>query len=404
MTEKTRRRGAIALIAIVYATMLMFGLVENIKSVAYPLIKGEFAASYSAQGGLVSVSWFGYVIFCMAAGFFQHRFGGRNTLLMGYGLVIAGAAATLAAPSFWAVSATMIIINMGFGFFEVGTNALGTRLFTTRTALMMSLMHFFYGFGAIAGPKAAGLMIGTLSFGWRQVYLAIIIPLGLLFLFILTRRGHETAVDDKPVPGALTFWGAFRTPLVWVFALTLGFMEVVEFGAANWGGLHLKDVYGLNPETTGATFVSAFYVLFTLARLFGGLAVERLGYVRSLYISIGGTLLVYLVGFALGLRGIWVLPVSGLFIAVMWPTMLAVAMKAFGSDAPNATSAIITLSGAVNGVMQWVIGLINQGVGEAWGYRSCIFWSVIMLAAMVLLQWWLKARPYRLGGQEVQHG
>jgi hypothetical protein len=33
--------------------------------------------------------------------------------------------------------------------------------------------------------------------------------------------------------------------MVWLFAVTLGFMEVIEFGAANWGGLYLKDVYAL---------------------------------------------------------------------------------------------------------------------------------------------------------------
>ena len=172
-------------------------------------------------------------------------------------------------------------------------------------------------------------------------------------------------------------------------------MEVVEFGAANWGGLHLQDVYGLNPETTGATFVSVFYVLFTLSRLVGGLAVEKIGYLRSLCVTIGGTIAVYAIGFALGIRGVWVLPVSGLFIAVMWPTMLAVAMKAFGADAPNATSAVITISGAINGIMQMVIGLINQGLGAAWGYRSCLLWSLLLVGAMALLRWWMKARPYR---------
>ena len=75
--------------------------------------------------------------------------------------------------------------------------------------------------------------------------------------------------------------------------------------------------------------------------------------------------------------------------------MLAVAMKAFGADAPNATSAVITISGAINGIMQMVIGLINQGLGAAWGYRSCLLWSLLLVGAMALLRWWMKARPYR---------
>ena len=40
-------RNAILLIVIVYATMVMFGMVESIKGVSYPLIKAEFGAAYN---------------------------------------------------------------------------------------------------------------------------------------------------------------------------------------------------------------------------------------------------------------------------------------------------------------------------------------------------------------------
>jgi fucose permease len=137
-----------------------------------------------------------------------------------------------------------------------------------------------------------------------------------------------------------------------------------------------------------------FYILFTASRLFSGIAIEKVGYLRSIYIAAGGVIAVYAVGFALGRGGIWVLPVSGLFIAVMWPTMMAIAMKAFGSDAPNATSAIITISGAINGVVQMGIGLTNRYAGAAWGYRSCLVYAVILLVMVVVLAWKLKNKPY----------
>src|SRR5512146_2970659 len=163
------------LFVIIYATMFLFGLVENIKGVSFPLIKSEFQVPYDSQGGLVSVTWFGYVIFSMAASLFMQRFGIKKAILVGYILVTAGALATLAAPSFLAVTFTLLIVNAGFGFFEVGANALGTVVFTARAALMMNLMHFFYGAGAILGPQAAGIFTGSLGMNWRQVYIAIIV-------------------------------------------------------------------------------------------------------------------------------------------------------------------------------------------------------------------------------------
>jgi len=161
-------------------------------------------------------------------------------------------------------------------------------------------------------------------------------------------------------------------------------MEVIEFGAANWGGLYLKDVYGLDPRVVGASFVSLFYILFTASRLVSGLAIEKIGYVRSLSLSAACVILLYIVGFSLGLNGIWVLPFTGFFIAMMFPTMMAVAIQVFGDDAPAVSSAIITLSGAINGIFQMIIGLTNQHLGESWGYRSCLLYAVVVL---VLMQW-----------------
>lgn len=395
--KKNKSTPVFALFIVIYATMFLFGLVENVKGVSFPLIKSEFGVNYDSQGGLVSMTWFGYVLFCLAASLFLERYGIKKSILAGYLLVCVGAVATLAAPSFWAVGLTLLIVNAGFGFYEVGANALASVVFTSRAALMMNLMHFFYGFGAIAGPETAGLLTSSFQLSWRQVYLAVIIPTGLVFLFILFTRfrlqansnpAQSPSKDQPPAaqPGPrITFFGALRSPLIWLFCLTLGFMEVVEFGAANWGGLYLQDVYGLDPRVIGASFVSLFYIQFTLARLFGGLVIEKVGYLRSLKLAVLGTILVFLAGFSLGINGIWVLPTTGLFIGIMWPTLMAVAMQHFGPDAPIITSVIITVSGAVNGIFQFFIGLTNYIAGEAWGYRSCLVYAIITLLLLYSL-------------------
>jgi fucose permease len=384
--KKQNNSGFNILFIIIYATMFLFGLVENIKGVSYPLIKTEFGVAYDSQGGLVSLTWMGYVIFCLIASLFMHRFG-KKSILAGYVMVGVGALATLVAPSFWMATLTLLIVNAGFGFFEVGTNALGTVVFTRKAALMMSLMHFFYGFGAILGPKTAGLLTDSLAMNWRQVYIVIIIPTALIFFFVLFTRfqrteGQPSAAD---APARITFLGALKNPLVWLFCIALGFMEVIEFGAANWGGLYLKDVYGLDPRVVGASFVSLFYILFTISRLFSGLAIEKIGYLRSLFLGLICSILLYGVGFALGKNGIWLLPVTGFFIAIMWPTMMAVAMKVFGEDAPAVTSVIITVSGAINGVFQMIIGLTNQYAGFAWGYRSSLVYALLAVGVLYLL-------------------
>jgi fucose permease len=391
-----KRQPSLVLLAIIYATMLMFGLVENMKGVSFPLIKAEFNAAYDSQGGMVSMTWFGYVLFCLAASLFLHRFGIKKSILAGYLLVCFGAITTLAAPSFWSAGLALLVVNAGFGFYEVGTNALATVVFTSRAALMMGLMHFFYGFGAILGPKLAGTLIDQAGFAWRQVYLAIIFPTALVFLVVLATRfkGRTANENATEAPARINFIQALRSPVVWLFCITLGFMEVIEFGAANWGGLYLKDVYGLDPSTVGASFVSSFYLLFTISRLVSGFAIEKIGYLPSLFAALFGSIVLFFLGFLLGEQGIWILPGTGLFIAIMWPTIMAVGMQVFGDDAPAVTSVIITVSGAINGIFQLVIGLTSQYVGDAWGYRSCLLYGIVALVSLTFLVKHLKtAKP-----------
>jgi fucose permease len=396
-TETKKNQGhGIALYIIIYATMFLFGLIDNAKGVTYPLIKAEFGVNYDSQGGLVSTAILGYVVFCLIASLFLHRYGTKRSLLAGYVAVCIGAVAALVSPSFWIAAGTLLIVNAGFGFFEVGSNALASVVFTRRAALMMNLMHFFYGFGAIVGPKATGILTDTLHLTWRHVYLLIIAPTAAVALFILFTRFRGKAAGTN-VSGAgaskISFLSVLKNPVVWIFCLTLGFMEVFEFGAANWGGLYLNDMYGLDPRVAGATFISLFYAEFTLARLFGGWIIEKAGYMRSLIFSVAGTMAVFLIGFLLGEKGIWVLPSTGLFIGIMWPTLMAVAMRFYGADAPTITSVIITIAGAVNALCQFLIGLTNFYAGQAWGYRSCLVYATLTLLLLLALVGRLK-QPY----------
>jgi fucose permease len=380
----------ILLIVITYGTMLIFGLVENIKGVAYPLIKTEFGASYGQQGGFVALLSYSYVFFCLIAGVFLGRFGVKRSLLSGFLCCMVGALLVSVMPGYAAIGAALFLVYAAFGFFEVGVNALATQVFTSRAALLMSLLHFFYGAGAVIGPKAAGFLINTAGFSWRHIYL-FTLPLALAFFIpaLLTRFPSGAGESAPAVPDQetgtvkpLSFLGALKLPMVWAFSVMLGLMEVVEFSSANWGGLYFQDVYGLDPRTDGAAFISNFYILFTISRLVSGFAIEKIGYMRSLFIAGFAAVCIYALGFGLGARGIWALPALGFFIAVMWPTVMALAMNFFGRQAPVITSAIIVLSGAINSAIQFVIGMTNRFAGAAWGFRSCLGYAVVLVGVL----------------------
>jgi fucose permease len=379
---------------LLFGTMLSFGLIENIKGVSYPLIKAEFSASYEQQGLMVSLLSVSYVGFSIIAGIFLGRFGIKPAFLFGFAALSLGLVSVFFMPGFFTAAAALFVMFAGFGFLEVGINALASQVFVNKAALLMNMLHALYGIGAIIGPKAAGLLANNAGLGWRYIYL-LCLPLALVLLipavftaFPKGRGAVSTASDNsagsRPIAHK-SFFEALRNPMVWFFSITLGMMIVVEMNSANWGGLYFQDVYGIDPRTGGAVFLSAFFLIYTISRLISGFLVERIGYMRSLIGIAFIIFIIFIIGFCLGSKGIFILPVLGFFIGPLWPTMMALAIVVFGDDAPVFSSAMIAIGGGINAGVQFLVGLTNRLLGPAWGYRSSLVYTVLLIAVLLFL-------------------
>lgn len=392
MADKSPKSGIkyYALMLTIYATCVLFGLIENAKSVAFPLIKDAYKLSYDFQGYLVSISWYGYVIFCLVAAYVLDRWGCKVGIISGYSLTLVGCLVTAVVPYFLTVVIALMVVWMGFGFFEVGVNVLATLLFTENSAVYLNLIHFFYGLGAITGPQIASGFVNWLKMGYKGIYLAEgIITFVVLVVVILTPFSILKKVDspqNQEPSSCGNLCSLFKRPYIWLCSITLGFMEVIEFGASNWGALYYHDVYGLDVTKEGALFVSMFYILFAASRLLSGFLIEKLGYYVSLFSSLVISIIIYIVGFLCGVNGRWVIPFTGYFIGILFPTYMCLLMQIFGDDSARVSSIIIFLSGATNGLMQLAIGYINEFIGNQWGFRCNIIYTLIPIILLYFVR------------------
>jgi fucose permease len=385
--------------------MTLYGFVQTMRGVTFPLLKNEFQVSYNEQGLMVFMVSFTAVLFCVAAGIFIGRFGLKKSIGLGFVLSILGMSSFHFANGFWMAAGLYLVIQSGMSFFEIGLNATGVRIFTVNSGLMLNLLHFFYGAGAIIGPRFAGFITGRLNLGWQNVYTYALAPVAVMAIFTLItvfpdqktggretgdKEADENSENAKPPEQKVPFWSALKEPMVWYFGVILGINGSMDGGSINWSGLYLQDVYGLDPKTAGAAFVSAFFVLYTLSRLFSGFFLEKFGYLNSLVFASFVTSCLYAAGFALGEWGIRILPVTGAFIALIWPTILAVSIGVFREKTQVMSGAIIAIAFSLSGLIQYGMGLTNRFVGEAWGYRSCFVHSLILCVLLYRLRRKLK--------------
>lgn len=383
MNQTSSNRRPVVLIVLLFATMLFFGLLNGVRGLVLPLIKDEFGTGYDAQGLMMLLTTAAGTLATLAASLIFLRFGTKASYVTCLVVSIASTLLMSVAPTFGVVTVGFVLLSSVNAFYEVGKNALSTVVFTGKIALKMTLLHCCFGVGNIIGPQLGSFLIQTFGMSWRSLYVVLAVPAALL---LVTCVCASFAV--APQPGAsggrrLTFKQAYRMPVVWLFAIMVAFSGTVEGGFGNWSLLYLQDVYALDPVTVGASYIALFYLLFSLSRLLSGFVLERIGYVRSLTWATFFVILLYGTGFALGLKGIWLIPIAGLFIALYMPTQLAIMMKAFGTDATMLISAATIVSSLLNAAFQWLIGLINTYVGEAWGFRSLTLFAVFFLMAMV---------------------
>lgn len=180
------------LIFITYFCMFTFGLIETFKGTVIPSIRAEFAVDYTHIGQMLFAASLGYLTATFFGGMATERYGLKKVFIFGAIVVIASTGLFMIMPYFYMIAGTYFLLGIGLGCFEVCVNALGAKIFTRNSAMMMNLVHFFFGIGAAIAPKYAGIFIER-GYSWRILYLtSIVLSLGfLLFVLLLNFQKHQ---------------------------------------------------------------------------------------------------------------------------------------------------------------------------------------------------------------------
>lgn len=367
-----------------YGSLFFYGLINSIKSVSLPMLKDAYCETYDNQGILVAISWLGYVIFALFISMLIIRIGVRKVLIIGYGIMIVALASTSVVNCFELSLASLFIMSIGISFFDLGANALGSVTFTKKPALMMNILHFFYGVGGILGPMLASTITRNVWEDWRAPYLFSLPLVAAMLIFIVASKfTTNQALEHKTIKSSLhEMKEMLKKPLLWLFAVMLGMFGVLGILISNWGGLYLQDAFGMDVKTTGATFVTCFFIALAASRLLSGFIIEKLGYFKSIMWASILMLVIVVLGISLGDIGVWIFPLMGIPIGIAAPTTIAIVVKIFPEKAAVTVSLLLVLQCMVFTTMQYVIGLANEYIGAAWGFRTSI---VYILVAIVLI-------------------
>ncbi|MHB8778009.1 MAG: MFS transporter [Anaerolineales bacterium] len=381
MQNKPSKTTIFLLTAGCFLAFFVFGFTDNLKGPTLPSMLAELHITYGTGGNIFFGEYLGFLIATLITGILADRFGLKSVILLAGIFLGIGVGGYSFFRSAILLSGSLFVLGLGLGALELGPNAIIVSLHHERKGLYLNLMAVLHGLGSLIAPLFAGWLL-NISVSWRTIYrwdILLIALFFLLFIFLRFPKAEEKPqLDFRHIPQI-----AFKGQLPW-FYLAITFYVAVEIGMASWLVTFLQEIRNA-PVLQSNQLLSLFFAMLMAGRLLGGFFVQRLGYLRSiLFMTLGG-LLCIIAGLFGPKEYFFLLPVTGFFLSIMFPTLTAAVSDAHTENANTILGVLFTFAGLGGVIGPWLIGWGSDLFGLQMGFSIIVAFMMILLISVTIL-------------------
>jgi FHS family L-fucose permease-like MFS transporter len=263
-------------------------------------------------------------------------------------------------------SALLAVSGIGIGIFKTGALALIGDLSksTKEHTSLMNTVEGFFGIGSIIGPAILARLLAT-GASWKGLYLlagtvcAVMILTALRAQYPHTMQASQESMDLQHTVAAMKN----RYALAFSFGAFL--YVATEAAVYVWMPTLLAGYHG-SAGFLAAYSISIFFILRAGGRFLGAWMLERVYWTKVLAIFSS----VILICFARAIIGgaqaaVYLLPASGLFMSVIYPTINSKGISCFPKAEHGAVAGVIlffTCFSAVVGPL--AMGAVSDAMGH----------------------------------------
>lgn len=381
MQNKPSKITVFLLTAGCFLAFFVFGFTDNLKGPTLPSMLAELHITYGTGGNIFFGEYLGFLIATLVTGFLADRFGLKSVILLAGIFLGIGVGGYSTFRSAILLSGSLFVLGLGLGALELGPNAIIVNLHRERKGLYLNLMSVLHGLGSLLAPLFAGWLL-NIRVSWRMIYRWDILLIALFFLLFIFLRFPK--VEEKPqldfrhIPQIV-----FKRQLPW-FYIAITFYVAVEIGMASWLVTFLQEIRN-TPMLQSNQALSLFFAMLMAGRLLGGFFVQRLGYLRSiLFMTLGG-LLCIIAGLFGSKEYFFLLPVTGFFLSIMFPTLTAAVSDTHTENANTILGVLFTFAGLGGVIGPWLIGWISDLFGLQTGFSIIVVFMMILIISVIIL-------------------
>lgn len=276
---------------------------------------------------------------------------------------------------------SVVLYAIGSGLIEVLISPIVEACPFDHKEGVMSLLHSFYCWGAMAVIIISTLFLHFLGIKtWKILALVwAIIPLVNTFNFI--KCPIERLTEDGESMGVRKL---LKTPIFWLMILLMICAGSSEISMAQWASAFTESALGV-PKILGDLIGPSLFAMFMgISRLLYGKFSEKLNLTTTMLICglmcIGCYLLAALSNLsALGLVGC---ALCGFSVGIMWPGSISISSKSCPKGG-TAMFAFLALAGDLGGaVSSTIVGSVSEASGG--NLKIGLLFSVIFPAILVI--------------------
>ena len=383
----SRKHNLTAIKWLTYLMFLMFAMTTDSVGLIIPEVIREFKLSMTAAGSFHYANMIAIALAGIFLGYLADRLGRKKTIILGLILFALNSYLFAAGNNFIFFIALLVISGASIGIFKTGALALVgdiSRSTNEHTATMNNVEGFF-GVGAIIGPALVSWLLEG-GFSWKWIYIiAGTICVLLIFTASLVKYPKTVKSMDEPIDLRRTM-GMMKNPYALGFSLGIFLYVAAECAIYVWMPT-LFEGYTGSFTFMVAYATSIFFILRVIGRFLGTWVLSRFSWTSVMALFSFAIFLCFIGSMTGGLfYGIWLLPLSGLFMSMIYPTLNSKGISCFPKTEHGAVAGVILFFTCVAAAAgPWAMGVVSDIFGDpkygfilATGFAGLLFLGTLL--------------------------
>jgi FHS family L-fucose permease-like MFS transporter len=381
-----------SLTAIKWLTFLMFMMfamtTDSVGEIIPEVIK-EFHLSNVAAGAFHYAPMTAIALAAIFLGYLADKLGRKKTIIIGLILFALNSYLFVVGNAFLFFLALLVVSGAAIGIFKTGALALigDISISTSEHTATMNTVEGFFGVGAIIGPAIVKKLL-LAEFSWKWLYViagticVLLIATALLVKYPKTIKTVEEPIDFRRTMGMM------KNPYALGFSLGIFLYVAAECAVYVWMPTLFAEYSG-SFTFLAAYALTAFFILRAVGRFLGSWILARYNWTSVMAFFSLAILLCFAASIVGGLSfAIWLLPLSGLFMSMIYPTLNSKGISCFPKTEHGAVAGVIlffTCAAAALGPL--AMGAISDAFGHPkYGFVLATVFAAMLFAGL-LLNW-----------------